>query len=329
MLVTGASGFVGRHAVRRLLEDGHAVRALVRPASLAVFARDFPTVEARPGDLREPASLAEACRGVDVVVHAAALMAEADWASAADYDGVNVAGTRHVVEAARGRAYLVHVSTVGVLGRPRRIPADEAQPYGGRLSRYERSKRDGEIVVRAALAEGGLRGTVLRPAQLYGPGMTYGWPDTARAIRDGLARIPGRGDARLHATHVADVVEAIRLVVAEPERAAQDVFNVAGPEALPIREVFGIIADAVGAPRPGHVPYPAALVLALVVGALPLALRPPRLRLLDVHRLGFFRHHHVYDVSKARRRLGYHPRIGIREGLHGWLGARSGAEAPA
>lgn len=312
---------MGRHVVRTLVSAGWWVRALVRPSQMTTFASSFPSVAVSPGDLSDVGAVRRACDGVQALIHCAALMAGAEWASRREFYQVNVDGTRHVLQAAveQGVRRVLHISTVGVLGTPSLIPADETAPYGKHLSVYEWSKREAERLVLEWIQEKKIEGTILRLAQLYGPGMVYGWAQTFRAIRDGSMRVAGRGDALLHLTHVDDVVQAICLALEHPDRTAGEVFHVAGPEALPIRGVLYTAADLMGVARPKHVPYALVHGVAIALSVVPYRLKPPALRLLTPHRVKFFRRDHVYDISKAESRLGYRPQVKVLDGFKRWL----------
>jgi nucleoside-diphosphate-sugar epimerase len=261
------------------------------------------------------------CSGMRCVIHSAALMADADWAPKEEFYRVNVEGTQRLlaVASAAGVENLVYLSTVGVLGNPSRIPADESVPYGHDLSVYEWSKREAEQVVLQWIRAEQLRGTVLRLAQMYGPGMRYGWPQTIEALRNGSMWIPGRGDALLHLTHIDDVVQAIGLVLSQPNRAAGEIFNVAGPEAVPIREIFYDLADILDVPRPTHLPYFLVYGAAQLLSVVPYGFKPARLKLLDAHRVMFFNKDHAYDTGKAKSCLGFAPKISITEGFRNWI----------
>lgn len=321
ILVTGATGFIGRHVTEALGSAAVRVRALVRAPKARSFADRFPAAEIVEGDLLEARDLRTACRGVTAIVHCAALMADADWADRFAFERVNVEGTRGLLNAASAERVgrFIHLSSVGVLGSPARIPANENAPYGTDLSPYESSKRDAEKLVREVFAGGQLRGCILRPAQMFGPGMTHGWAETVRTLRNGSMRVIGSGDALVHLTHVKDVAEAVLLVLGHPAGASGEIFHIAGPEALPIRKVFNILAELVGAKPPSHVPYSVTYACAVALSLVPYRLRPSRVRLLTTHRVKFFLRDHAYDTTKARGVLGFSARVSVREGFDAWI----------
>ena len=170
-LVTGATGFLGRLLVRRLVDEGRRVRVLERSASDAF---DGLPVERNRGDVTEPDTLLPAMAGVEVVHHLAGLVSY-ERAHLPTLMAVNVGGTRNVLEAARraGVRRLVHVSSTGAVGMtldPDR-PLDEASPFpdAARANPYALSKRLGEEAALAA-AHDGLDVVVACPGVALGAG---------------------------------------------------------------------------------------------------------------------------------------------------------------
>ena len=168
ILVTGATGFTGGHLVHRLRKLGHRVRALVRPGSNVQPLLD-QGVEIVQGDLTKPEDVARAAEGVWKIFHIAAVFRTAGHPDSYYYH-VNVGGTENVLEAARrhGVERVVHCSTIGVHGDVSEVPSTEESPYNpGDI--YQVTKLAGERAARDAFAKG-LRGTVVRPSSIYGPG---------------------------------------------------------------------------------------------------------------------------------------------------------------
>jgi dihydroflavonol-4-reductase len=156
VLVTGATGFMGRSLVARLLEEGRAVRVLERRPSDAF---DGLPVERVTGDVTQPETLPAACAGADVVFNLAGVLSY-DAKDEARLQAVNVDGLTNLLTAARqaGSGRVVQVSSTAALGYtedPAR-PQDEDSPYpeGAWRNRYSRSKRLGEEVVERAVADG-------------------------------------------------------------------------------------------------------------------------------------------------------------------------------
>ena len=311
ILVTGASGFTGSHLARALLGAGHAVRALVRPAS-ALPGDLAGSVERFDGDLTDPAACREAVRGCKVVYHIAALY-RAEGVPAKRFFDVNAGGTRNVLEACEAEGGIeraVHCSTVGVHGHLERVPGDETAPIRpGDV--YQRSKLEGELAALEFAADRGLPVSIFRPTGIYGPGDTR----LLKFFRLVSKRRPliGSGNPHYHLTHIDDLVEGILLCGTHPD-AVGETFILGGPEAPTLREWYDVVARILGV-KPSGMRLPVWPFLA--AGALceatfkPLGKEPP------IHRrsVHFFTHDRWFDTSKARRVLGFEPKIGLEQGM--------------
>ena len=168
-LVTGATGLVGNNVVRRLLEQGVAVRVLARenidPRPLAGL-----DVEIARGDVRDAAAVGQAVRGADCVIHAAGHV-HIGWKGMDTARAINVEGTRNIAQAARSEdARLVHVSSIDALGisTAKRTVDEETPPTGGVLCPYVVTKREAEQVVLHEVAQG-LRASIVNPGFMIGP----------------------------------------------------------------------------------------------------------------------------------------------------------------
>ena len=207
-LVTGAGGLVGNNVVRQLLDDGHAVRVLMRPQNdlRALAGLD---VEIALGDIRDRKAVLAACQGIDTVVHAAARV-HFGWSQLDEMREVNVTGTRHVAQAARGAgARLIHVSSVDALGiRSRMEPADEETPREGNLDcSYVVTKREAEQAVQEEI-ESGLDAVIVNPGFMLGP---WDWkPSSGRMLLAVATRfVPFTPSGGFSVCDVRDVATAI------------------------------------------------------------------------------------------------------------------------
>ena len=167
-LVTGATGLVGNNVVRLLLDRGQQIRVLVRPTAnpRALAGLDVETIA---GDVQQPETVRAACRGVGRIVHAAAVV-QFGWTGLEKQRAINVAGTRHVVAAAKAEgARLIHVSTVDTLGMGcRAAPGDEDSPqYNAVVCPYVITKREAERLVLDEV-DHGLDAVVVNPTYMLG-----------------------------------------------------------------------------------------------------------------------------------------------------------------
>lgn len=246
--VAGATGALGRPLVRELVARGHAVVGLARsPENEPVL--QALGAEPRRADLFDPAALARACAGADVVVRAATHIPRAAEATPGDWaanDRIRREGTRHLLAAAAeagAEAYLQE--SIVWAARPAGGQAfDEAShPVADEVTA---SAVDAERLAREAR---GLRTATLRLGWLYGP--TVHLRDMAEALRARRMPIVGRGDAPLCFLHVED---AARAFADAAERRAQGLFHVVDDQPTGFGPFLQAFAEALGAPPPRRVP---------------------------------------------------------------------------
>jgi nucleoside-diphosphate-sugar epimerase len=303
--VTGAAGFLGRHLVRALEARGARTLSLVRASGDGAPALDEAI--ARPALLD----------GVDVLVHAAAVR-HRHGVDAAMYRASNVDLVERVMRACAGRVRrFVLVGSVGVYGFPERLPITEEHPFAPRTL-YGVTKVEAEHLARRLALELGLELVIVRPTIVYGPGDRNGMLDKmAHMIRAGTYRIVGSGANVLHHTHVDDMVEGIWLAASRDEAAGQD-FILAGPSTITLADLSLLVARAVGRPLARvRVPLALARAVATVVDVaayrgIAFAEREPPINheKLDVMTVSI-----AFDPSKAKRVLGFRPRVGYEEGI--------------
>jgi dihydroflavonol-4-reductase len=324
VLVTGATGFTGKHLARRLVQCGDEVRALVRAPERHQDLKD-DGIGLIEGDLRDATALERAVSGVEVIYHAAAVYRQAGIGTET-YRAVNATAVRDLVTraAAAGVRRVVHCSTVGVHGDVENPPANEDAPLRpGDI--YQVTKLEGERLARETGTQLGVEVTIVRPTGIYGPG-------DRRLLKlfRGVARrrfvTLGKGAIYYHLTYIDDLVEGFRLCATHP-RAAGRTYILAGGEVTTLNELVGLVAEGAGVPQPSrHLPvWPFWLAGALCEAVcVPLRIEPPLYR----RRVDFFTKSRAFDISRARIEIGYAPRVGLREGItrtlewyrhHGWL----------
>lgn len=309
--VTGANGFTGSHLVRKLVTAGVPVRALVRHSSNTEVLSGLD-VELVHGDLAEASSLKGHLDGIGTVYHVAAAYRQ-EGIPKQQFFKVNVEGTRNLLEEARraGVNRFVHCSTVGVQGEIRNPPATEEAPYNPG-DWYQESKMEGEILAKKFFAEDGLPGVVVRPVGIYGPGDSR-FLKLFKFINNGKFRMLGSGDVLYHLTYVEDLVDGI-ILCGERKAAVGETFTIGGPQYLPLRELVQLIADQLGKPV-SRLRLPIWPIMGAAVACeticRPLGVEPPIYR----RRLDFFTKDRAFDISKAKKFLGYQPSVALRQGI--------------
>jgi dihydroflavonol-4-reductase len=300
-LVTGASGFVGWHVARLLVERGHHVRALVRPYS------QIPDldVERVTGDLRDPASLARAVAGCGLVFHVAADYRL--WTkNPADLYHSNVDGTRNMLSAARdaGVDRFVYTSTVGCIGVPAGAPGDEQQPISldEMAGDYKRSKFMAERIA-LDFARDGFPVVIVNPTAPMGDHDFKPTP-TGQIVRDFLSgAMPAYIDTGLNVVNVRDVALG-HLLACEKGRPGER--YILGSENLTLGQILQQLAAITGKKAPRiELPYFVAWTAGVVTTALAnLTGIPPRAPLEGVR---MARKKMWVTHEKATRELGYDP----------------------
>jgi len=322
VLLTGATGFLGRTVARHLAARGHALRVLARPTSRLEGLPEGAEVAA--GNVTDALSMACAAEGCDAVVHMAALVKI--WVPAPeDFEAVNVVGLVNALAAARSAgARLLYTSSFMALGPSGAGALDAERPHPGPPFRnlYERSKARADALAREAAA-GGQDVVILYPGVIYGPGdMTEG-NIVARLVADHLnGRLPalvGPGDRRWSYAFVENVAEGHALAL---EKGRSGDRFVLGGENATLARVFDLVREIAGVPPPRlRIPYGIASALgrAQWVWA-ELTGHPPQLTHGEV---GVFREEWACDSARAEREIGYEWRPlaeGLRETVR-WLRA--------
>jgi dihydroflavonol-4-reductase len=304
-LVTGASGFLGSHVARLLVERGQRVRVLLRPTSHTRLLEDL-ALERVVGDLRDRGSLEKALRGVEAVYHVAADYRL--WArDPREIYESNVQGTRNLLDAAKsaGIEKFVYTSTVGTVAVPRAgaLPDENVlTSLEEMIGVYKRSKWLAEQEARQAAAAG-LPVVIVNPSTPVGPGDAKPTP-TGRMIVDFLnGRMPAYVDTGLNFVPVEDAA-AGHLMAAERGRSGER--YILGGENLSLKQALTMLAEVSGRPAPRvRVPHALALAAGYADAALSRLMgREPQIPLEGVR---MARHSMFVNAERARLELKFAP----------------------
>ena len=288
ILVTGGTGFIGTHLIRRMRQEGLSVRAVVRSPGKAQALKDIG-VDVVPGDISDKASLENAAVGVERVVHLVGIIQEAPGVT---FKGVHVEGTANLVDAAK-KAGVRHFCYQSALGT-----------RAGAASAYHRTKWEAEELVRKS----GIPYTILRPSLIYGQGDKFTIRLSEIIKQSPVLPIIGSGKSKVQPLYIDDAVSCIVKAVT-CDSCLHDIFEIGGPEQLTYEEVTRAIAEALGGKRPAvHVPLlfmkPMARVLETVLK------KPP----VTTDQLVMLQEDNVCSMRDIREAFGIEP-ILFREGL--------------
>ena len=301
VLVTGATGFLGRRVVQELLDHHYQVRCLVHTPGRE---RVFPdrSVNVQYGNVSDPDALANACQGMEGVIHLAAVIQERKNAT---FDQINRQGTANVVAAAReagGVRQFILVSAIGATNNP--------------SFRYAHSKWQGE----QAVISGGLPYTIMRPSIIFGEGDAFLNSLAALVRVFSVVPVVGMGRNRFQPIAAEDAARCIVQALDRDDLKGKTV-EIGGPEQPSYNEIVALVASTLGKKRwRFHVPV---WLMRLNVGIMELLLpRPP----LTVEELRMVTIRNVTELRAVEQTFGFTPRplegnidfvksVGFRDGL--------------
>ncbi len=312
ILVTGATGFLGSALVTELVKQGQPVRLLVRDEKKAREQFGDAVTIVR-GEITDVEQVKQAVEGATTIYHFVGRLYHPSVPTEL-YRQTHVEGTRIILEACKGQSQLkrfVHCSTTGVHGETGKTPAAEDAPFAP-TNPYEATKLEGELLALKAQREWGLPVTVVRPGLVYGPGDLH-LLGFFSSIRKGLFRVIDGGKALLHPIYIDDMTDAFLLSAEEPAAIGHS-YNIAGDHAVTIKELSTAIAHSMGKELPSSsIPLWLANLASDIFSFIPgfQGERAPLTR----SRVKFLTNSRVYSIERARRDLGFAPRMELEEGM--------------
>jgi nucleoside-diphosphate-sugar epimerase len=315
VLVTGSAGFLGAYVVPELVGRGYQVTGMVHERKLNPDLEKI--IETRMADLTDKASLVEATKGMEAVVHLAAYYTF--FGSKALYQRVTVNGTRSLIEACltNGVRRFIYCSSTEAIGPVEYPPADESAPLNP-LYEYGRSKVDAELVVKESSAQG-MEWTIIRPSGIYGPGNVDDvafWFLVSFAKNSLATRfLVGGGRNLVQFVHAKDAARAFVLALDNPKASVGQTYIVSDDRAVSYKELYSMMAELCGR-EPPRVSVPKVVAKAMIA--------PVEAFNKITGRSTFMWHRSTVDAvtsdrsfssAKAARELGYAPTLELKEGL--------------
>ncbi|MBN2830890.1 MAG: NAD-dependent epimerase/dehydratase family protein [Candidatus Omnitrophica bacterium] len=260
ILITGATGFIGRSLVKELCAKGYTdITAMVRRTSNAGFLKEND-INTLLGDISDQNSLSIIKGKYDVLFHCAGFISDSNEKRLED---VNIRGTENVCNWAFEHKIkkFIYLSSIAVNSGNPEAPLREDMPYKA-TNKYGISKLEAEKVA-VGFRDRGLPMVIVRPCMVYGEGEPHMLPLLARLIKLRLLILPNQGKPKLHLVSVRNVAACL-VHCMEDVRALGGTFHIADNEVLTVGEIFNIFAKSLGVSKPLHLSYSATKFFTLI-----------------------------------------------------------------
>ncbi|MBI1745271.1 MAG: NAD-dependent epimerase/dehydratase family protein [Acidobacteria bacterium] len=321
ILITGGTGFIGSHLVRRLLLENMTPQILALPGDRIPADFEQAGVKVYRGDIRDYPSLVPVLQGVDTVFHTAALVT--DWAPLKLFHEVNIQGMDNMLRASvsAGVTRFVTISTNDVFGVVEDVLIDETFPLKKWGEPYADTKIEAEKLVWKYYVERRLPVTMVYPCWVYGPGDATFMPALLKAIRRG-DMLFWRKAARLWPTYIDNLIDLLMVLRSHPA-AVGNGYLVHDGESVALEKFCREVAKRQACPPPTRcIPYGLALAAARVMETLWKAARRPTRPLLTTYAVKNLGSCLRFSIQKAEKELGWQPKISFSEGFEitmAWL----------
>jgi len=314
ILVTGASGFLGKNLVHALSDAGHSCRCLVLSTSNVDSLKDLPSTEFFIGDITDKKSLAGVQDGIDAVFHLAAVMGHVGAFSATrkqwdDFRAMNVEGTRNLAECfiSRPLKRFVFVSSTAAMGLIPDIVVDENTAVRPKTP-YQCSKTEAEELLRDYSRDKGLPAVILRPSVFYGKVMVGDLYKLVRFMKKGFLPHIGWGGNLSPIVHVNDLVNACIACIEKGK--SGETYIITSTQSYGMRELTGSVKKALKAkPLEFTIPVSVAMSIAFLSEVLyKISGINPLITMESVRGVAADRR---FSIAKAQRELDFVPEIGL------------------
>jgi len=311
ILVTGAAGFIGSFLVKALVKRKENITALVRKTSDPKAVKELQGLGANVviGDLCDKESLEKAVKGMEAVIHCAAVHNE----NYEDLKSNNVDGTKNLLDIClkNNVKRFIHISSAVVFGK---IKDGTEESKCNPESPYAKSKYEGELIVKEYIGKG-IAATILRPPIVYGPHPRANMIQWLRYIKKGHFMIFGNGTNNIEVVHVDDVAQGVILAL-NNKKSINQTYIISSPT-ITMNEFINLIARIEGVKKPRHIPIWFANLLAIGFALLSkITKHKPPLTRIKIKNMTRDR---SLSIRKAKEELGYEPKITVEEGLTGMI----------
>jgi nucleoside-diphosphate-sugar epimerase/MoaA/NifB/PqqE/SkfB family radical SAM enzyme len=327
VFVTGGTGFIGSHLVDSLVESGYDVTALVRESSNLSFL-PLDKINLHKGDIIDFESTKQGMSSCNAVFHIAAKAS--DWGEEEDFYRNNVEGTLNVLSAAKEHNIkkIIFVSTTGVLGeedcielksesasyKPK-MPYFLSRFFESGMNHYRFTKMLAEKKAIKFAKENNIDLIVIRPAWTYGPREFHAGPfEFCKTILNGWPIIPMGKSNKFHVVYVKDAVKAMKLAL-EKQLTGVHTFNIGNDNAPNMREYFNLYCRSLNRKSPLYVPFWVLCPVGIFLEAIAKLFRAKQPFLLTRARARMFYCNNIYDVSLAKKILGFTAETTLEEGV--------------
>lgn len=309
IFITGASGFIGKTVVEKLLRNDCQLSLLHLPEEPAEKYSDLNIIR---GDITRADTLAGKLSGHDTLIHIAGSVGFQTWKNCKQ---VNIEGTRNILTEAAdsGIRRVIQMSSVSVYGRIPDIAITEEQPLRKIGDPYGDTKIEAEYLVRQIAEENGMEYTILRPTAVYGRGDNKFLPKLMENLRSGKFKMMGDGNHSVDLVNVIDVAESVSLVLQKDVSIGQT-YNIANEQNPTWNEFLQVVVEEMKIPySSSYIPYHLAYRLAGLMEVISkITGNPPRLSRYAVRLVG---RQYDYVIEKAKNELGFHPSVDLLDGI--------------
>ena len=311
VLVTGATGFTGKRLTEILLQKGYDVRVIIRNKSKFKIP-ESERLEVVIGDIKNPIDVDIAVKDVQIIFHVAAFY-RAAGAAPQEYWDTHVKATENLLSAAHryGIKKFIHTSTVGIHSHIENPPADENyQIKPGDI--YQLTKLEGEKKAKEFHDKTGLPLVIIRPTAIYGPG-DMRLLKLFKIASKKYSIILGAGEIFYHMVYVDDLAEGF-ILAAESNISNGEAFIIGGDGYISLNKLIELISGILDKrSKIIHLPAEPVQLLGTLCEkvCIPLGINPPIYR----RRVDFFTKSRAFDINKAKKMLGYTPKVSLAEGI--------------